>query len=103
MLAKDHVLARASWGILQNCNVFRSSEFFATDDRYVATPKLDIKSGRITGCNYTQFHTEAMRDLQRYAHEYSVIVSYQFNVLGLSQDPVELWDTFKRETFEAAK
>ncbi|MFV0264558.1 MAG: hypothetical protein ACK5JN_19375 [Kluyvera sp.] len=30
-------------------------------------------------------------------------VSNRFNVLGTLEDPVELWDTFKRETMQAAK
>ena len=30
-------------------------------------------------------------------------VSNRFEVLGALEDPVELWDTFKRETLEATK
>ncbi|KAG0721658.1 Ribulose-phosphate 3-epimerase [Chionoecetes opilio] len=37
------------------------------------------------------------------AHEYAVAVSNRFDVLGALGDPVELWDTFKRETLQAAK
>ncbi|KAG0719085.1 Pentatricopeptide repeat-containing protein 2, mitochondrial [Chionoecetes opilio] len=37
------------------------------------------------------------------AHEYAVAVSNRFDVLGALEDPVELWDTFKRETLQAAK
>ncbi|KAG0724360.1 hypothetical protein GWK47_005185 [Chionoecetes opilio] len=37
------------------------------------------------------------------AHEYAVAVSNRFNVIGALGDPIELWDTFKRETFQAAK
>ncbi|KAG0724675.1 tRNA dimethylallyltransferase [Chionoecetes opilio] len=38
-----------------------------------------------------------------YAHEFAVAVSNRFDVLGALEDPVELWDTFKRETLQAAK
>ncbi|KAG0717160.1 Procollagen C-endopeptidase enhancer 2 [Chionoecetes opilio] len=33
----------------------------------------------------------------------AVAVSNRFDVLGALEDPVELWDTFKRETLQAAK
>ena len=34
------------------------------------------------------------------AHEYAVKVSNRFKVLGALKDPVELLDTFKRETLK---
>ena len=34
---------------------------------------------------------------------YAVTVSNQFEVLDALEDPVELWDTFKHETLEAAR
>ena len=37
------------------------------------------------------------------AHEYAVTVYNRFGVLDTHEDPVELWDSFKRETLEAAK
>ena len=48
------------------------------------------------------FHLEKLKDLTC-AHEYAVAVSNRFDVLGALGDPVELWDTFKRETLQAAK
>ncbi|KAG0710017.1 hypothetical protein GWK47_023656 [Chionoecetes opilio] len=45
---------------------------------------------------------EKLKDLTC-AHEYAVAVSNRFDVLGALGDPVELWDTFKRETLQAAK
>ncbi|KAG0728220.1 Prefoldin subunit 5 [Chionoecetes opilio] len=54
-----------------------------------------------------KFVTEQMEKIQKIASEKSklreVAVSNQFNVLGALEDPVELWDTFKRETLQAAK
>ena len=41
----DHILVSTRWKILQNCRVFRSAEFFATDHRLVVVSlKLHIKS-----------------------------------------------------------
>ena len=37
------------------------------------------------------------------AQKYAVIVSNRFGVLDTLEDLEELWDTFKRETLEAAK
>ena len=38
-----------------------------------------------------------------YAQEHAVTVSNRFRPLDTLQNPEELWDTFKRETLEAAK
>ncbi|KAG0713853.1 hypothetical protein GWK47_015271 [Chionoecetes opilio] len=99
----DHILVSTRWRILQNCRVYRSAEFFGTDHRLVvATLKLHVKSRRISRGNHTVFHLEKLKDLTC-AHEYAVAVSNRFDVLGALGDPVELWDTFKRETLQAAK
>ncbi|KAG0721718.1 Chitooligosaccharidolytic beta-N-acetylglucosaminidase [Chionoecetes opilio] len=45
---------------------------------------------------------EKLKDLTC-AHENAVAVSNRFDVLGALEDPVELRDTFKRETLQAAK
>ncbi|KAG0721870.1 Ankyrin repeat and SOCS box protein 3 [Chionoecetes opilio] len=81
---------------------WESAEFFGTDHRLVATLKLHVKSRRISRGNHTVFHLEKLKDLTC-AHEYAVAVSNRFDVLGALGDPVELWDTFKRETLQAAK
>ncbi|KAG0710377.1 Craniofacial development protein 2 [Chionoecetes opilio] len=99
----DHILVSTRWRILQNCRVYRSAEFFGTDHRFVvATLKLHVKSRRISRGNHTVFHLEKLKDLTC-VHEYAVAVSNRFDVLGALGDPVELWDTFKRETLQAAK
>ncbi len=87
---------------MQNCRVFWSAEFFATDHILVATLNLHMKSRRISRCDNIMFHLEKLKDLSC-AHEYAVTVSNRFNVLGTLGDTVELWDTFNRETLEAAK
>ena len=82
---------------------FRSAKFFATDHRLVvATLKLHIKSRKPSRCGHTVFHLEKLKDLTC-AQEYTVTVSNWFGVLDTLEDPEELWDTFKRETLEAAK
>ena len=48
------------------------------------------------------FHLEKLKD-SSCAHEYTVTVSNRFEVLGALEDLVELWNTFKYETLEAAK
>ena len=50
----------------------------------------------------TLFHLEKLKDLTC-AQEYAVTVSNWFGVLDTLEDPEELWDTFNRETLEAAK
>ena len=48
------------------------------------------------------FDLEKLKDLS-WAQEYAVTVSNKFRVLDTLEDPVKLWDTSKRETFETAK
>ena len=52
-------------------------------------------------CHHTVFHFEKLKDLTC-AQEYAVTVSSRFGTLDILEDPEELWDTFKRETLEAA-
>ena len=47
-------------------------------------------------------HLEKQKD-SSCAHEYALTVSNRFEVLDALKNPVELWDTFKRETLEAAR
>ena len=99
----DHILISTCWRLLQNCRVFRSAEFFATDHRLVvATLELRLKSRRISRCHQPGFHLEKLRD-EECAREYAVAVSNRFEALGALEDPVELWDAFKRETLSAAE
>ncbi len=99
----DHIFISTRWRLLQNCRVFRSAEFFAIDHRLVVvTLKLRLKSRRISRCYQQGFHIEKLRD-EECAREYAVAVSNRFEVLDALQDPVELWDTFKRETLSAAE
>ena len=53
----------------------------------------------ISRCDHNVFHFVKLKDSPR-AHEYAVTVSNRFEVLDV---PVELWDTFKRETLEVAR
>ena len=77
--------------------------FFATDHRLVvATLKLHVKSRKISRCDHNVFHLEKLKDLPC-VHEYGVTVSNRFEVLDALEDPVKLWDTFKRETLETAR
>ena len=48
------------------------------------------------------FHLEKLKDLTC-AQEYAVTVSNRFGALDTLEDHEELWETFKRETLEAAK
>ena len=99
----DHILVRPRWSILQNRRVYRSTEFFATNHRLVvAALKLHVKSRNFPRCDHTVFHLEKLKDLTC-AQEYAVTVSNYFGALDTLEDPKELWDTFKRETLEAAK
>lgn len=41
-------------------------------------------------------HLERLKDVEC-AHDYTITISNMFYVLSTNEDPVELWDTFKRE------
>ena len=95
MAFEPHILVSTRWRILQNCRVFRSVEFFAPDHRLVVPSlKLHIKSRKPPRRNHIVFHLEKL---------YAVSVSNRFGVLDTLEEHEELWDTFKRETLEAAK
>ena len=99
----DRILVSTRWRILQNCRVCRSAEFSATDHRLVvALLKLHIKSRKPPRRNHTVFHLEKLKDL-KCAQDYAVTVTNRFGVLNTLENPEELWDSFKRETLEAAK
>ncbi|KAG0728422.1 cAMP-specific 3',5'-cyclic phosphodiesterase 7B [Chionoecetes opilio] len=72
------------------------------DYRYLSLRRGSAPSQANQKGNHTVFHLEKLKDLTC-AHEYAVAVSNRFDVLGALEDPVELWDTFKRETLQAAK
>ena len=80
----------------------RSAEFFETELRLIATLKLHVKSRKPPRCDHIVFHLEKLKDLPC-AQEFAVKVSNRFGALDTLEDPGELWDTFKRETLEAAK
>ena len=93
----DHILVITRWKILLTYKIFWSAEFFAADHRLlVATLKLHLKSRMISIYDHNVFHLEKL-------NENAVTVSNRFEVLDLLEDPVDLWDTFKRETLEAAR
>ena len=96
----DHILVSTRSRIVQNYRVFRSAEFFEPDHRLVvASLKPYVKSKKPPRSNHNVFHLEKLKHLTC-AQEYAVAVSNRFGVL---ENPKELWDTFKRETLEAAK
>ena len=50
----------------------------------------------------TLFYLKKLKDL-KCGQEYEMTVSNRFGWLNTLEDPEELWDTFKRESLEAAK
>ena len=99
----DHILVSTRWRILQNCRVYRSAEFFATDHRLVvATLQIHVRSKKIPRCDQSRLHLEKLRE-PACAQEYAVTVSNRFGVLDTLEDPEELWDSFKRETLKATE
>ena len=68
----------------------------------VATLNLYPKSRKTSRCDHNVSHLEKLKDWSC-AHEYAVTFSNQFEVLDALEIPVELWDTFKRETLEATR
>ena len=99
----DHILVSTRWRILQNCRVYRSAEFFATDHRLlIATLRIHIRSKKIPRCNSPRFHLEKLGD-PVCAQEFAVAVSNRFGVLDTLEDPEEMWNTFKRETLKVTE
>ncbi|XP_045121817.1 uncharacterized protein LOC123510602 [Portunus trituberculatus] len=95
----DHILISTRCRILQNCIVVQSAEFFATDHRLVlVTLKLHVKSRKPPRCDHTVFHLDKLKDL-KCAKELAVTVSNRFGMLDTIEDPVELWNTLKCETW----
>ncbi len=98
----DHILVSTRWRILQNCRVYRSAKFFATDHRLVAKQRTRVRSKKVPWCNFPRFHLEKLGD-QACTHRYAVAVSHRFGVLDTLEDPEEMWDAFKRETLNATE
>ena len=83
--------------------LFLSAKFCATDHKlFVATLKLHGRPRKSPRYDHTLFHFEKSKNLTC-AQEYVMPVSSQFGVLNTLHDLVELWDTFKCETLEAAE
>ena len=58
----DYILV-STRRILQNCRIFWSAVFFATNRRLVvATLKLHVKSRKISKCDHNVFHLEKLKD-----------------------------------------
>ena len=99
----DHILVSTRWRILQNCRVFRSAEFCGTDHRLVvATLRVHFKTPRPSCDRPRVFHLDRLGEGEC-AREYAVAISNRFAALDNLTDPVALWDTFKRETLDAAQ
>ena len=99
----DHILVSTRWRILQNCRVFRSAEFCGTDHRLVvATLRVHFKTPRLPRDRPRVFHLDRLRD-EECARRYAVAISNRFTVLENLTDPIALWDSFKRETLDAAQ
>ena len=53
----DHILVSTCWRILQNCRIFWSAKFLATDHRLVVTIfKLHVKYKKISRCDHNVFY-----------------------------------------------
>ena len=99
----DHILISTRWRILQNCRVYRSAEFCGTDHRLVvATLRVHFRTPRPSSDRPRVFHLDRLRE-EECAREYAVAISNRFAALDDLTDPVALWDTFKRETLDAAQ
>ncbi|KAG0720355.1 Protein lin-10 [Chionoecetes opilio] len=67
-------------------------------DQIIAINGVSLVGLPLSTC---QNYIKKLKDLTC-AHEYEVAVSNRFDVLGALEDPVKLWDIFKRETLQAA-
>ena len=98
----DHILVSTRWRIPQKCRVL-SAEFCDTDHRLVvATLRVHFKTSRSSRDHPRVFHLDRLRE-EECAREYAVAISNRFTALENLTDPIALWDTFKRETLDAAQ
>ena len=59
----DHIFASIRWRILQNCRVFQSFKFYATDHRLAAaTLKPHLTPRKILRCDHNVFHLEKLKN-----------------------------------------
>ena len=112
---------RHSLGFISVVAVYAPTEVCETEEKEISYAKIDsvldqcpchdalivlgdfyVKSRKRPRCDHTVFNLEKLKDLT-FAQEYAVTVSNRFGVLDTIEDSEELWDTFKRETLEAAK
>ncbi|KAG0722618.1 Claspin [Chionoecetes opilio] len=96
-LAETDLYEVESWPSVQKL----PKEDAGSGHRKPLAPVAPVQVATKVGTNFNIF-LKKLKDLTC-AHEYAVAVSNRFNVLGALEDPVELWDTFKRETLQAAK
>ncbi|XP_069994155.1 uncharacterized protein [Penaeus vannamei] len=98
----DHILV-STRRILQNYKVFRSAEFCGTDHRLVvATFQVHFKTPQQTNDQHRVFHLDRLKE-RECARGFAETISDCFTALDNLTDPVLLWDTFKRKTFNAAQ
>ena len=94
----DHILVSTRWRILQNCGFSECrpiTGLLLLHSSFISSPESFHDA--TTLCFILK-----LKDLTC-AQEYSVTVYNWFGVLDILEYPEELWDTFTRETLEAAK
>ena len=90
----DHVLVDGRGRMIQNCRVYRSSQFLNTDQRLVvATPKLQLKSRRMVP-SQPRLDVGKLKD-ERVDEESANRLSGQLGGLGALRNAKELWSAFK--------
>ena len=97
----DHVLIDGRWRMIQNCRVYRSTQFLDTDYRLVvATLKLQLKSERMVP-SQPRRDVGKLKD-ERVAEEFANKLSGDLGGLGALENPEELWSAFKTSILDDA-
>ena len=95
------MLIDGRWRIIQNCRVYRSTQFLDTDYRLVvATLKLQLKYVRMVP-SQPWLDVGKLKD-ERVAEEFASRLNGDLGVLGTLGNPEELWSAFKTTIFDVA-
>jgi len=94
------VLVDGHWGMIQNCRVHQSAQFLNTDQRLVATLKLQLQSRRMVP-SQPRLDVGKLKD-ERVAEEFVNRLSGDLRGLGALGDHEELWSAFKTTVLDVA-
>ena len=95
------MLIDVRWRIIQNCRVYRTTQFLNSDHRLVvATLKMQLKSWKMVPSQH-KLDVGKLKD-ERVAEEFANRMSGDLGGLGALGNPEELWSAFKTIILDVA-